>query len=158
MASTSNHWWRCLYSIWANFDSACWLLHKAKRRVDVSEIQGTFGNWCIASSLGNWRCISRATRYKWAFYLASLIIFLCEDTSPIGEWLAVPREGNAIWFAVSSGLIYFVCLMGSCVIYARSHRTIIDSWFLHCFEDTKANYYSTMPSDLKISKIRVIGN
>ena len=28
------------------------------------------------------------------------------------------------------------------------------SWFLHCFEDTKANY-STMPSDLKI---RVIGN
>ena len=37
------------------------------------------------------------------------------------------------------------------MIYARSHRTIIDSWFLHCFEDTKANY-STMPSDLKISK------
>ena len=50
---------------------------------------------------------------------------------------------------MSSGLIYFVCLMESCVIYARSHRTIIDSWFLHCFEDTKANY-STMPSDLKI--------
>ena len=40
-------------------------------------------------------------------------------------------------------------LRESCVIYARSHRTIIDSWFLHCFEDTKANY-STMPSDLKI--------
>ena len=35
------------------------------------------------------------------------------------------------------------------MIYARSHRTIIDSWFLHCLEDTKANY-STMPSDLKI--------
>ena len=49
---------------------------------------------------------------------------------------------------MSSGFIYFVCLMESCVIYARSHRTIIDSWFLHCFEDTKANY-STMPSDLK---------
>ena len=69
-------------------------------------------------------------------------------------WRLVTSWQPAIWFAVSSGFIYFVCLMESCVIYARSHRTIIDSWFLHCFEDTKANY-STMPSDLKI---RVIGN
>ena len=68
----------------------------------------------------------------------------------------VPREGNAIWFVVSSGSIYFVCLMESCVIYARSHRTIIDSWFLHCFEDTKANY-STMPSDLKNQSYRQLG-
>ena len=41
------------------------------------------------------------------------------------------------------------------MIYARSHRTIIDSWFLHCFEDTKANY-SPMPSDLKIRHLRSI--
>ena len=41
------------------------------------------------------------------------------------------------------------------MIYARSHRTIIDSWSLHCFEDTKANY-STMPKS-ELSATRFFG-
>ena len=57
---------------------------------------------------------------------------------------------------MSSGFIYFVRFMKSCVIYARSHHTIVyfDLGFLHCLEDTETNF-STQPSELKI---RLIGN
>ena len=59
--------------------------------------------------------------------------------------MAVPREGNAEWFVVSSGFIYFVQLMKNCVIYARSHCTIVyfDLGFLHFLEDTKTSISQT---------------
>ena len=64
--------------------------------------------------------------------------------------MAVPWEGNAEWFVVSSGFIYFVRLMKSCVIYARSHCTIVyfDLGFLHFLEDTKTSI-SNLSNDLK---------
>ena len=43
--------------------------------------------------------------------------------------MAVPPEGNAEWFAVSSGFIYFVRFMKSCVIYARSHHAIVSALY-----------------------------
>ena len=63
---------------------------------------------------------------------------------------------------MSSGFIYFVRLLKSCVIYARSHCTIVyfDLSFLHCLEDTK-RYKDKATGNWVLSqviKIRLIGN